>query len=287
MGGKRFPIGDVITLVAAAIVAGGVSLTWFTLQITASQGTASFSLWGWQFALGWVACIAAVLGGLVGLAGLVAGGKLGRVGGFVILACGLVALAAVGIQLATAPDVQAMNEQIGSAFGAADLAAYNQKMSGWTVTGSTVETGIGLWVALAGGVLVLIGGGLSAALGGKKAPVVAGAWQPAAYAPAQQPAPYAQQPAPFAQQPYQPPVPGDPATGQQLPPPPGAGAATPPAPPIAAPVAVPLLVQPASTPAPQPTGAAPAKFCAKCGSVFDDDVSRFCVKCGASRPGTG
>ena len=276
MGGKRFPIGDVITLVGAAIVAGGVSLTWFTLQITASQGTASFSLWGWQFALGWVACIAAVLGGLVGLAGLVAGGRLGRIGGFVILACGLVALAAVGIQLASAPDVKAMNEQIGSAFSVAELDTYNQNMSGWTVSESTVETGIGLWIAVAGGVLILVGGGLAAALGGKKAPAVAGAWQPGAYAPGQQPAPYAQQPAPYAQQPYQPPAPGYPEAGQPLAPQLGV--------PLAPPATQPMA--PVTAPGPQ-AGGVPAKFCAKCGSVFGDEGSRFCVKCGAPRPGVG
>ena len=269
MGGKRFPIGDVITLVGAAIVAGGVSLTWFTLQITASQGTASFSLWGWQFALGWVACVAAAVGGLVGLAGLVAGGRLGRIGGFVILACGLVALAAVGIQLASAPDVKAMNEQIGSAFSVAELDTYNQNMSGWTVSESTVETGIGLWIAVAGGVLILVGGGLAAALGGKKAPAVAGAWQPGAYAPGQQPAPYAQQP-------YQPPAPGYPEAGQPLAPQLGV--------PLAPPATQPMA--PVTAPVPQADGV-PAKFCAKCGSVFGDEGSRFCVKCGAPRPGVG
>jgi hypothetical protein len=290
MGSKRFPIGDVITLVGAAIVAVGVSLTWYALQITASQGTATFSLWGWQFALGWVAGIAAAVGAAVGLAGLLAGGRLGRIGGYSALACGLVALAAVGIQLAGKPDVAGMNKQIGSSFSAADLAQYNQKMNGWTVSTSTVETGSGLWVALTGSVLVLVGGGLAVALGGKKAPAVAGAWQPGAYAPVPQPDPYGQSP-------YQPPAGAYP--GPAEPPPMWA----PPAAPVAAPAAFPeAAFQPAAvveTPAytdqtPPPTagdmvssGAAPAKFCAKCGAVFDDDQSRFCVACGTPRAGVG
>lgn len=287
MAGKRFPIGDLITLVGAAVAAGGVTLTWFTLHVTASQGTATFSLWGWQYALGWVACIAAGVGGVVGLVGLIAGGRLGRIGGFMALACGLVALAAVGIQLADKPDVGAMNKQIGSAFGAADLAAYNQKMTGWTVSESTVETGIGVWVALAGGLLVLVGGGLTAVLGGKKAPAIAAGWQSGEYAPDQQSAVYGQSP-------YQPVAGAYPGAGQPLPPPPGA----PPAPAFAPPVAAYAEVapQPAAAVEPPPVGVpasqpapvvAPAKFCAKCGGPFSDDQSRFCVKCGAPRPGVG
>ena len=114
MGGKRFPVGEIVAIVGTIVVMAGVSLIWFTLRIEAEgDKAATFALMGWEFTLGIVAAVAAGVAGVVALAGIFTSGTLKRILGAVVLLCGVAALAVAVIQVIDAPDVDTMNDEVG------------------------------------------------------------------------------------------------------------------------------------------------------------------------------
>ncbi len=283
MGGKRFPRGSPLAVGGAALAIAGVSLKWLALRIDADQGTAVFSLSGWNFTLGWAAGITAAVGGLVALLAMLPGMRMGRAGGVLVLLFGVGVIAVGGVQIGSKPSVEKMNSKIGDAFSKTQLATYDQQLSGWTGIKTGVDAKLGLWLAIAGGALLALGGALTASLGPAKVAAPAQPAWPGAQpmpAPPYQGQPPVMQPAPGLQ-PY--PAP------QQVAYAPISPAPQPAPPPVAARVPAPAAPPPvAPTAAPQTPPATPAtKFCATCGSLFADDATRFCATCGTPRLGAG
>ena len=322
MGGRRFPVGEIIAIVGAAGRGGGLADLVHSADrcSTAARRRPSRS-WVWEFTLG--------MGGgdrrrdrraARPWPGSSLAGVVQRVVAIVVLPCGIAALSLVwhpGHRLARC---EAMNEEVGQAFSSADLEEYDASMAGWNGDRGRRRD---RRRALGGAVAATVAGrrrwrrgapALAGARGAGRRRRLAGGGR---YAPGRrsrraygQPGPIslAAQPAtrergqPAARRgrlpfhsprrlrapPFAAPAPGMAPlarpVGTEQPRRVQAVAAAPvvPAEAGAAPAATAGCGSPPAAAAP-----APAKFCAKCGGSFGDDATRFCTTCGAPRPGVG
>lgn len=165
-GTRRTPIGPILAILGGALLVIGSILDWATLDVALAGQTLSESFGGLDGSDGWITLGSGAVAIAVGIVAMSSGGR--RVLAILAILAGLVG-GGVGLYDAVTAESNSLDEfaeGIGATRGDVDAAIETGELE------FELSIGIGLYLAIAGGVLALVGGALQLSGSGTSAPAM-------------------------------------------------------------------------------------------------------------------